>query len=126
MTEILNSVYDGIGSEIHLFFKEINYSYLILMSIVFYAMMFTEQFTFYKMLTKGIIEKYVLRDWVLSIFFALSYFMFRYLGPDGINSEYIAGTLRTLIFVVAFKNILIDFPMLGVQKLREILEKDKK
>lgn len=99
-------MFKGIEEEINLFFNDLNWTFILMFIFVLYGIKYKEEFEWYnKLLNKNQFLKSIkmwLSGFIVGVFFSI----FRYLGPDIFNSEYLSQLLRSYMIVIIFNSIL--------------------
>lgn len=93
-----------IQSEIEMFFDDLNWSFIIMYVIILYGVKNKEDFAWYK----DLIYNSALKNfqvWVTGFIVGGFFVMFRGLGENALNSEYISQLLRSWIMVIAFNTL---------------------
>jgi hypothetical protein len=121
ITEIWN---DQIYPEILLYLEDLNWTFIITFIIVLYGIKHTTHYEWFN--HYGNINHKVKRfkTWIVGIVIGCYFMFFRWLGPDGFHSEYVAQYLRSLIIAITFSGLLIDWPIRLIEG-RRLKDKDK-
>lgn len=117
MNEILDTIWKGIAPELQAFFGGLNWTFIIMYTIILYGVSYKAEFEWFN----DIIKRFKLTKfttWITGIITGLVFCFFKSLNT-GINSEYIATLLRSWFLVVVFSSVFID----GVVKLIKFLGK---
>ena len=125
MNEILKTIWEGIGPEIKYFFVDLNWTFVLMFTIILYGVSYKSEFDWFNdIMAKIKLTKF--KTWVTGIIIGLVFSLFRSLGDNPFDSEYIAQLLRSWLCVVVFSSVLID----GIVRLlkfvgKRIDDKDK-
>ncbi len=127
MDEILNTIWRGIAPELQSFFGGLNWTYIIMFTIILYGITYKAEFDWFnKFMAKFDLVKY--DSWIAGLMTGLVFCLFKWLEKDpGISWGYIATMLRSWFLVVVFSSVFID----GIVKLIKFMgnridDKEKK
>ena len=125
MKEIIETIWKGIGPEIQTFFVDLNWTFVLMFIIILYGVSYKSEFDWYNdLIEKAKLTKF--KTWLTGIILGSVFCLFRSIGDNVFDSEYIAQLLRSWLCVVVFSSVLID----GVVRLikfmgKRIDDKDK-
>lgn len=127
MDKIVNIIWSGIANELEAFFQGLNWTYIIMLVLILYGIAYKKEFGWYNRFfeKRKNLEEY--KEWIAGILVGIVFGVFRSLGPNGIDSEYISQLLRSWFLVIIFASVFID----GVVRLLKFIgnkidDKDKK
>ncbi len=119
MNEILDTIWKGIAPELQAFFGGLNWTYIIMYTIILYGVTYKSEFDWFN----DIIKKYKANKfttWITGILVGVVFSIFKWLEKDpGISWGYIAILLRSWFLVVVFASVFID----GIVKLLKFIGK---
>lgn len=102
------NMFDGIESELELFFSGLNWLYVLVFSFMVYGINNKPEFDWYNYLfDKMVKNEYFksLKIWVAGLILILFFCLFKYLKGD-FDSEYVSSILRSWLFVVIFNSAI--------------------
>lgn len=108
LTDIFNN---EIYPEIVYFIGDLNWTFIILYLVVLYGMKHTEHYDWYGELFKKRPRLTKFRTWLSGLLISIGFIIFRSIGPNTMDSEYIAQLLRSIIMGITFSGLLVDWPI---------------
>ena len=100
-------MFDDIQSEFEVFFDDLNWTYIFMFAIVLYGIKHKDEFIWYNNLFNAKNWGYF-KSWVAGIIIAGFFILFRWLGEDDFNSEYITQMLRSWIITIIFSTAITN------------------
>lgn len=98
----MEHIFKDIQSELELFFTDLNWTYIFMYVIIIYGINHKSEFNWYNKLAKKYFEDFKL--WISGLLLCLLFIIFRLIGPNSFDSEYIAQVLRSWMIVVVFNS----------------------
>lgn len=112
MVTSVSEIFDKqIQPELIFFLSDLNWTFIIIYLIVLYGIKHTDHYEWYKDLFENKNKLGKFKTWLAGIAIGLTFFIFRMLGPDEFDSEYVAQFLRSLVLGVTFSSLLVDWPI---------------
>lgn len=112
---------EGLEPELIFFFDELNWTYIIMLSIILYGIKHTDLLDwFVKLCEKIKIKKY--SYWMAAIVTGVVFVIFRELEYWDVNASYISGLLRSMFFTVVFSNIVVDIPVYMIKGFGKFID----
>lgn len=108
LTEIFNN---QIYPEIVYFIGDLNWKFIILYLVILYGMKHTEHYDWYVELFKKKPRLAKFKTWLSGLLISVVFIIFRSIGPNIMDSEYIAQLLRSIIMGITFSGLLVDWPI---------------
>lgn len=117
MDDILNTIWSGIAPELKAFFGGLNWTFIIMYTIILYGVSYKAEFEWFNDIMKKL-KTTKFTTWITGILVGIVFCVFKHLN-DGIHSEYISTLLRSWFLVVVFSSVFID----GIVKIIKFLGK---
>jgi len=119
MQEILDTIWSGIAPELKAFFGGLNWTYIIMYTILLYGVTYKSEFDWFNdILKKYKMSKYT--TWMVGVLTGLVFCLFKWLENNpSISWSYVSTMLRSWFLVVVFASVFID----GIVKLIKFLGK---
>lgn len=117
MQDILDTIWKGIAPEMQAFFGGLNWTFIIMYTILLYGVTYKGEFDWFNdLLEKKRLIKF--RTWIVGVLTGLVFCLFRWL-EGGFGWSYVSTMLRSWFLVVVFASVFID----GIVKLIKFLGK---
>lgn len=97
--------------EIVYFIGDLNWTFIIVYLVVLYGLKHTEHYDWYKDLFNNKPRLAKFKTWLSGLIIGVFFFIFRILGPDSFDSEYVSQFLRSIIMGITFSGLLVDWPI---------------
>ena len=101
----MKQIYEDLASHIELFFQDLNWTYIIMFLVVLYGMKHKIEFQWFVRLVDRNWWSGV-STWVAGLIVAVLFAIFRALGADIFDSEYVAQLLRSYVVVIVFNSLV--------------------
>ena len=112
---------EGLEPELIFFFDELNWTYIIMLSIILYGIKHTDLLDWFVNLCEKIkIKKY--SYWMAAIVTGVVFMIFRELEYWDVNASYVSGLLRSMFFTVVFSNIVVDIPVYMIKGFGKFID----
>ena len=98
-------VFNEISKELEYFVNHLEWSFIIISSLVLFGIKYKDEFTWFVNLTSGKLEIY--RDWI-AVGIVLVFFLFFRSLNLGFDSEYLSSLLRSIIIIFIFNSDVND------------------
>ena len=97
-------ILDNFTTELQIFFSDLNWTFVILYLTLLYGIKYKYEFDWYvKLIKKSWWGS--LKIWIAGLILVLAHCIFRYLGPNSFDSDYVAQLLRSFFIVVTFNSV---------------------
>ena len=101
----MKNIIEDIQEELELFFDDLNWTYIFIFVIVLYGIKHRQEFEWYNAISKSKNWE-SLKVWTAGFIIAGLFSLFRWLGENTFDSEYISTLLRSWIVVIVFHAVI--------------------
>ena len=112
MVGSVSEIFDKqIQPELLFFLSDLNWTFIIIYLIVLYGIKHTDHYEWYIDLFEKRKRLGKFKSWLAGIVIGVLFFIFRILGPNEFDSEYVSQFLRSLVLGITFSSLLVDWPI---------------
>lgn len=100
----MSNVFDSFQTEVEAFFDGLNWTYILMYVFILYGIKNKPEFSWYNNLLKDTkFEPF--KIWIAGLIVMFTFFIFRSIGVNGLDSEYVSQMLRSYIIVIVFNSV---------------------